>query len=516
MAPVLGIDLGTSYSSIAVCTPAGVEVFRDAAGQYAQPSIVSYQPGQKPLVGWPARERLLTDPENTIYSFKRLLGRQFNTPEVKIASSGFPYRVVEGPTGQVMVKAAGSRMTIPSIAAELLGYLKRTGEARLGHPVMEVVVTVPATFDEVQRESVHVACQLAQLKARRVINEPTAAALAFGYGRSYSGRVAVYDFGGGTFDFTVLEVQGDLFRVLGSGGDSFLGGDDVDQALAKSLASQFWHFSRVDLTKSVVEWQRLLFACERAKRELSLQPSARIMLPDVALRAEGPVHLDVWVTRDMLERVMRDLLDRSLQVCADTLGDAGLTPAQVDSVILVGGTTLMPVVRDAVQRYFGRVPDTRMDPLSAVASGAAIQGLMLVGATQALAGGVSPPLLVDVVPHSVGLATSDTSFERVIGKNAVIPAEQTCTVTTWQDNQEEMVLRVFQGEAMEARNNVLVGEVRLGGLPPGPRGAVSVEVTVAVDADGRVKVTARQPDSGRVKVAKLKLVIDDESPGDGP
>lgn len=505
--PIIGIDLGTTFSSVGLATPSGVTILQDDAGRVSQPSMVAYHAEGPPMVGHAAMERLITDPDNTIYSFKRLLGKKFDAPVVKIACTGYPYHVVEGPTGQPLIKAAGRRMPVHVIAADLLMHLKAMAEKRIGCELENAVVTVPANADQLQRDATQAACELAHLRVRRFINEPTAAALAFGYGHSVRGTIAIYDFGGGTFDFSILEVEDGVFRVLSTAGDSFLGGDDIDTAMARHISNDYWRNTGIDLTKSHVSWQGLVWACERAKRELSFQPTSRLYVENVALRATGPVHLDYTISRQDLESVAQEIVGRTLTICDEALQAASLATGQVQSVVLVGGTTLMPMVRNAVMQHFQLVPDTRMDPLTAVAAGAAIHAMTLKS-TVAVPAASPAPLLLDVTSHSVGIATAGIPYQRVLHKNMPVPAENTVSLATWMDSQTEMVIHVYQGEHDNTTANVQVGEVTIRDLPAAPAGQLCVEVTVEVDTDGRVKLTVRQSDTGRVQVARWALVSD--------
>ncbi|MEW5854770.1 MAG: Hsp70 family protein [Myxococcota bacterium] len=503
MQPVLGIDLGTSYSCVTTGVGDKVRILMDAAGRSTLPSIVNYKLGVPPMVGYPAQERLITDPENTVYSFKRLLGRRFDSAEARLASASVPYRVLEGPNGECLISVCGVSIPVHQVATDVLVHLKAVAEAELQQRADEAVICVPASFDEIQRESTEVACRNAGIYVRRIINEPTAAALAFGYGKHGSGRVAVYDFGGGTFDFTVLEIQQSFFRVLATAGDQYLGGDDFDQALAKAVANLFWHQTKVEISSTqVAEWQRLVFACERAKRELSEKESTQIQLPGVAYRASGRVDLDITVTRQILEEAGAELLQRSLDVCRDALASAGLQPKDLSSVVMVGGTTLMPIVRKRVAEFFGRTPDTRMNPMTAVAEGAAIQAM---AADVSALTNPNMPLLVDVCPHTVGVEVAGFKFEPVITKNTPLPIEEVRTIHTHRDGQTEIRVRVYQGEAPDVRNNRFVGELRIKDLPLGPAGTVGVEVTFEVDVGGRLNVTARQVGSGKMDAVRFRL-----------
>ncbi|MEW5850840.1 MAG: Hsp70 family protein [Myxococcota bacterium] len=506
MASVVGIDLGTSYSSVATCSSERVGILADDEGQAALPTVVAYRAGQPPLVGRAARPFLVTDPENTVYSFKRLMGRRMGTPEVRVACAAHPFRVVEGPAGQAVVKVAGTQLAIPQVAADVLRHLKGLAEARLGHEVRDVCITVPANFDDVQREATDVACRLARLNARRILNEPTAAAMAFGYGANLKGRIAVYDFGGGTFDFTILEAEGPLLRVLATAGDPFLGGDDVDLALARAVARHFWRTHDIELQHHVVSWQRLVMACEELKRTLSVAEVAPLHLPEMASGPHGPIALDLVITRPMLEEAAAEHVARSLHVCQDVLDMASVPPSSLDAVVLVGGTTLMPAVRNAVQRYFGQAPDTRMDPLAAVAAGAAIQGMILQGGHWRTGTAATlPTLLLDVTPHSLGIETPQHGFLPVIARNTPIPVEQVRTFFTSMDGQTELTLRVYQGESTDARENTYIGELRLVDLPPSAEGEVAVEVTFEIDVGGRIHLSARHVGSGKVCSARLRL-----------
>jgi molecular chaperone DnaK len=504
MAMPVGIDIGTTNSRVAVVANGQVSILLDDAGEYSQPSVISFPAKGPPLVGFPAQALQATDPENTVHSFKRLLGRPFDSPEVRLARAAQCYNITSGPAGLPVVTVRGQPLAIPQLSAHMLRHMKGIAERRLGRPVTDAVITVPANFDELQREAMLVACQLARVNVTRIINEPTAAALAFGYNQGLSARVGIYDFGGGTFDFSILEIRGSVFRVLATGGDPYLGGDDFDLALATYVSNRVWQATRHQLNRQADVFQRLVRGCEHAKKALSFQPSARLLVPDVSYGPGGPIHLDMVVAQHELEEVTWPGVQRSFEVCQEVLKDAGLTPHSLDGVALVGGTTLMPLVRTAVARFFGKQPDTRMDPLSTVAAGAAIQAAIASpepGDTHE----ASRSLLVDVASHSLGVEAAGGRFEPVIVRNTPVPSEHVRTFLTTVDGQATFCLRVFQGEAALVKDNLFLGELWVRDLPPRPAGQVSVEVTFALDVGGRLTLTARQLETGVVSVAQLRL-----------
>jgi len=500
----IGIDLGTSYSSVAVVRDGAPEVLSDDEGLASTPSVVAFPVDAGILVGTPARARLVNDPFNTIYSAKRLIGRRMDDPDTRLAIASFPYNVVEGPNGHPVVEVRGERVSLPEISAYLLRAMKKMAEARLGHPVDKAVITVPANFNDAQRESTRIAGRIAGLDVLRIINEPTAVALAYAYGRGFNKVIAVYDFGGGSFDFTVLELRDNLFRVIATAGDIFLGGDDFDAAMATAVANSFWKQTGIELRNDVVEWQRLLFACEAVKRVLSTQPQSRLKLASVAHTAKGSLDLSAKVTRELFNSLSIDLVRRTFAVCDRVFADAKMRARDVDEVILAGGSTFVPLVRASVEQYFGRPPRIEVDPETAVALGAAIQAASLMAKPKPEP---SPDqaVLLDVLPHSIGIVTAGRRTEKVLQRNMSIPVEQSRVFSTSKDNQREVKIRIVQGEAELAAENTPLGELVITGLRPAPKGEVKILVTFEVDTNGILNVTARDRDSGRLCKRSVKV-----------
>ena len=500
----IGIDLGTSYTSVAVVRNGAPEVLADATGETMQPSVVAFPQEGGILVGKQARERLVTDPYNTVYSAKRLIGRRVSDPDTRIAIAGFPYRVIEGPNGHPVVEIRSERISIPEVAAYILRAMKKVAESNLQQPVDKAVITVPANFNDAQRESTRIAGRIAGLDVIRIINEPTAASLAYGYGRGLNRLVAVYDFGGGTFDFTLLELRDRVYRVISTAGDMFLGGDDFDEVLATAVANSFWKQTGIELRHDVVEWQRLLFACESVKRELSVKAQAPLKVLRVAHTAKGALDLSAGVTRELFNSLCIDLVRRSFAVCDRALEDAKLRAEDIEDVVLVGGTTHVPLVRASVEQYFGKQPRTEVNPDTAVALGAAIQAaaLMAQATPQPRA---AHTVLLDVLPHSIGIVTAGNRVEKVLERNMAIPVEQSRVFSTSRDGQTEVKIRIVQGEAPLADENTPLGDLVVAGLRPTGRGEVQVLVTFEVDTNGILNVTARDRDSGRICKKSVKV-----------
>jgi molecular chaperone DnaK len=500
----IGIDLGTSYSSVAVVRRGVPEVLADANGNTAQPSVVAFPAEGGILVGIPARERLVIDPYNTIYSAKRLIGRRVDDPDTRLAIAGFPYNVIEGPNGHPIIEIRGERISIPEISAYVLRALKKIAEARLQLPVDKAVITVPANFNDAQRESTRIAGRIAGLDVIRIINEPTAASLAYGYGRGLNKFAAIYDFGGGTLDFTLLELRDRVYRVISTAGDMFLGGDDFDEVLATAIANSFWKQTGIELRKDVVEWQRLLFSCEAVKRRLSQEPQSLLQVPRVAHTARGTLDISAVVTQELFNSLCIDLVRRSFAVCDRVFEDAKLRPEDIDDVILVGGTTFIPLVRRSVEQYFGKPPRTDLNPETAVALGAAIQAaaLMAVATPHPSA---TQTVLLDVLPHSIGIVTAGNLMEKVLERNMSIPVEQSRVFSTSRDGQTEVKIRIIQGESPRADENTPLGELVVSNLRPAPRGTVEVLVTFEVDTNGILNVTALDRDSGRICKKSVKV-----------
>jgi molecular chaperone DnaK len=511
METAIGIDLGTSYSSVAVVRDGVPEVLTDSEGTSTLPSVVAFPGEGGILVGKPARERLVTDPYNTVYSAKRLIGRRLDDPETRLAIAGFPYNVSEGPNGHPVIEIRNERVSVPEVSAYVLRLMKKIAEARLHKPVDKAVITVPANFNDSQRESTRIAGRIAGLDVIRIINEPTAASLAYGYGRGMNKYVAVYDFGGGTFDFTLLELRDSVYRVISTAGDMFLGGDDFDDALASAVANSFWKQTSIELRNDVVEWQRLLFACEAVKRELSSEQSVDLKVPKVAHTAKGALDITAAVSRDLFNSLCFDLVRRSFAVCDRALDDAKLRPEDVDDVVLVGGTTYVPLVGASVEQYFGKAPHIEVAPETAVALGAAIQAnaLMAAPTPQPMA---HQTVLLDVLPHSIGIVVAGGFVDKVLERNMAIPVEQSRVFSTSKDGQQEVTIRIVQGESRRADENTPLGEVVVSELRSAPRGEVEVLVTFEVDTNGILNVTALDRDSGRIckKSVKVSGELDDD------
>jgi molecular chaperone DnaK len=508
----IGIDLGTTTSSVAAVSAGMPEILTDSEGKAIVPSVVAFPAEGGILVGHAARERLVTDPFNTVYSAKRLIGRRLDDPETRLAVAAFPYAVTEGPNGHPVIEIRNERISVPEASAYVLRAMKKIAEARLGTTVDKAVITVPANFNDSQRESTRIAGRIAGLDVIRIINEPTAAALAFGYGRGLDRRVAIYDFGGGTFDFSVLELKDRVYRVISTAGDMFLGGDDLDEALAAAVANSFWKQTGIELRNDVVEWQRLLFACEGLKQRLSSELAGELKVVGVAHTAKGALDISATVTRDLFNSLCIDLVRRSFAVCDRALDDAKLRPEDIDDVILVGGTTYVPLVRASVEQYFGKAPHIEVAPETAVALGAAIQAAALL-AEPTPEPDLSQTVLLDVLPHSIGIVVAGGFVDKVLDRNMAIPVEQSRVFSTSRDGQNEVRIRIVQGEARRAEENTPLGELVVSGLRPAPRGEVEVLVTFEVDTNGILNVTALDRDSGRICKQSVKVSgeLDDDS-----
>ena len=500
----VGIDLGTSYSTVAAVVDGRPQVLADADGCEVQPSVVAFVPDGSALVGNPAREQLAIDPYNTIYSAKRLIGRRMDDPDARIAINSLPYTVVAGPNDHPIIRVRGERVSIPEVSAYVLRMMKKIAETQLGRPVDKAVITVPANFNDAQRESTRIAGRIAGLDVIRIINEPTAAALAYGYGRGLNRLVAIYDFGGGTFDFTLLEVRGLIFRVISTAGDMFLGGDDFDEALATAVSNSFWKQTGIELRKDVVEWQRVLLACEASKRVLSSSSDAELHVGQVAHTREGVLDLSATINRDLFNSLCFDLVRRSFAVCERALSDAKIRPEDIDDVIMVGGTTYIPLVRASVEQFFARRPRNEVSAATAVALGAAIQAYSLMAAPTPKAAS-QQTILLDVLPHSIGIIAAGGIVERVLERNMAIPVEQSRVFSTSRANQTDLKIRIVQGESRRADENTMLGELVVDGLRPAPRGEVEVLVTFEVDTNGILNVTARDRDSGRIYKKSVKV-----------
>ena len=496
MAKVIGIDLGTTNSCLAISENGQTKVIENAEGARTTPSIVAYVDGGEILVGAPAKRQAVTNPRNTIYAVKRLIGRRFEDAEVQKDIDKLPFEIVKAPNGDAWVKVQDNELSPPQVSAEILRKMKQAAEAHLGEAVTEAVITVPAYFNDSQRQATKDAGRIAGLEVKRIINEPTAAALAFGMDKAAQGdrKIAVYDLGGGTFDISIIEiadVDGDKqFEVLATNGDTFLGGEDFDQRLINYIIDEFKKEQGIDLTKDVMALQRLKEAAEKAKIELSSGQQTDINLPYITMDATGPKHLALKVTRAKFESLVEDLIARSIEPCRTAIKDAGLSVNEIDDVILVGGQTRMPKVQDAVKDFFGKEPRKDVNPDEAVAVGAAIQG-------EVLSGGRSDVLLLDVTPLSLGIETMGGIMTKLIQKNTTIPTKANQTFSTAEDNQNAVTIHVLQGERERASANKSLGQFNLGDIAPAPRGMPQIEVTFDIDANGILHVSALDKGTGK-------------------
>jgi molecular chaperone DnaK len=498
MAKVIGIDLGTTYSCVAVVEDGQPKVIPNKGGYRTTPSVVGFEEGGRRLVGQLAKRQMVTNPKNTIYASKRLIGRKFDSPEVKKALASYPYEIIEGPHADVRVQAGGQEFSLPEIGAMVLQEMRRVAEEYLGEPAKEAVITVPAYFNDGQRSATKDAGRIAGLDVLRIINEPTAAALAYGYGKKLDETVAIYDLGGGTFDISILEISEGVFEVISTAGDTYLGGDDFDDRIIDYLSETFQQTEGVNLRRDKMALQRLKDSAEKAKIELSTALQTEINLPFIAMGDKGPLHLNLALTRQKLEELTADLVERTVSICQKTLEAAGLTKEDIDEVILVGGQTRMPKVQEVVQKFFNRPPRKGVHPDEVVAVGAAIQGHVL-SATSAPGQehAAEDLLLLDVTPMSLGIATFGGFFTRVIERNTTIPTHASHIFTTAADNQASVKIHVLQGESDRAADNELLGEFMLTGIRPAKRGEPEVEVTFDIDSDGIVSVSAKDLDTGQ-------------------
>ncbi len=484
MGKVIGIDLGTTNSCVSIMSGGEPVVIANAEGARTTPSVVAITEKGERLVGQIAKRQAITNPENTIFSVKRLMGRKFRSQQVTDAAKRLPYKISEGDNGDAHVELRGKRYSPPEISAMILQKMRQTAEDYLGEKVTEAVVTVPAYFDDSQRQATKDAGQIAGLNVLRIINEPTAAALAYGLDKKKDERVAVYDLGGGTFDVSILEIGDGVFEVKSTNGDTYLGGDDFDQRVMDWLVDEFKKDQGIDLRKDRMALQRLKEAAERAKIELSSSQETEINLPFVTADANGPKHLVVKLTRAKLEQLVDDLIQRSIEPCKKALSDAGVSARDIHEIVLVGGMTRMPKVIQAVKEFFGKEPHRGVNPDEVVAIGAGIQGGVLKGE-------VKDVLLLDVTPLSLGIETLGGVFTKLIERNTTVPTKKSQVFSTAADNQTAVTIRVFQGEREMANDNKLLGQFDLVGIPAAPRGMPQVEVTFDIDANGIVHVSAK-------------------------
>jgi molecular chaperone DnaK len=497
MAKVIGIDLGTTNSCVSVMEGGTPKVIENAEGARTTPSIVAFAKDGERLIGQPAKRQAVTNPENTIFAVKRLIGRRFDDPMTKKDMGLVPYTIVKGKTGDAWVKAGGEDYSPSQISAFTLQKMKETAEAYLGETVTQAVITVPAYFNDAQRQATKDAGQIAGLEVLRIINEPTAAALAYGLEKNDGKTIAVYDLGGGTFDISVLEIGDGVFEVKSTNGDTFLGGEDFDATIVEFLAAEFKKQEGIDLTSDKLALQRLREAAEKAKIELSSAATTEVNLPFITADATGPKHLVKAITRADLEKMVESLIKRTLEPCKKALKDAGVTAAKIDEVVLVGGMTRMPRVREVVKDFFGKEPHTGVNPDEVVAMGAAIQAGVLQG-------DVKDVLLLDVTPLSLGIETLGGVFTRMIDRNTTIPTKKSQTYSTADDNQNAVTIRVFQGEREMAADNKMLGNFDLIGIPPAPRGVPQIEVTFDIDANGIVSVHAKDKGTGKEQQIKIQ------------
>ncbi|MBK7161227.1 MAG: molecular chaperone DnaK [Sphingomonadales bacterium] len=497
MAKVIGIDLGTTNSCVAVMEGGQPKVIENAEGARTTPSIVAFAKDGERLIGQPAKRQAVTNPDNTIYAVKRLIGRRFDDPMTKKDMELVPYNIVKGKNGDAWVKAGGEDYSPSQISAFTLQKMKETAEAYLGETVTQAVITVPAYFNDAQRQATKDAGQIAGLEVLRIINEPTAAALAYGLDKDENKTIAVYDLGGGTFDISVLEVGDGVFEVKSTNGDTFLGGEDFDSKLVEFLAADFQKAEGIDLTKDKLALQRLKEAAEKAKIELSSAQTTEVNLPFITADQNGPKHLVKNISRADLEKLVDDLIKRTLEPCKKALADAGLKADAIDEVVMVGGMTRMPKVREVVKAFFGKEPHVGVNPDEVVAMGAAIQAGVLQG-------DVKDVLLLDVTPLSLGIETLGGVFTRMIDRNTTIPTKKSQVYSTADDNQNAVTIRVFQGEREMAADNKLLGNFDLVGIPPAPRGVPQIEVTFDIDANGLVSVTAKDKGTGKEQQIKIQ------------
>jgi molecular chaperone DnaK len=497
MGKVIGIDLGTTNSCVAVMDGKTPKVIENAEGMRTTPSIVAFSDDGERLVGQPAKRQGVTNPERTIFAVKRLIGRRYDDPMVEKDKKLVPYKIVKASNGDAWVEADGKTYSPSQVSAFILQKMKETAEAHLGQKVDQAVITVPAYFNDAQRQATKDAGKIAGLEVLRIINEPTAAALAYGLDKSKSGTIAVYDLGGGTFDISILEIGDGVFEVKSTNGDTFLGGEDFDMRLVNYLADEFQKEQGINLRNDKLALQRLKEAAEKAKIELSSTTQTEINLPFITADQSGPKHLTMKLTRAKFEALVSDLIEKTIEPCRKALKDAGLTAGEVGEVVLVGGMIRMPKIQEMVKQFFGKEPHKGVNPDEVVAIGAAIQAGVLQG-------DVKDVLLLDVTPLSLGIETLGGVFTRIIDRNTTIPTKKGQVFSTAEDNQNAVTIRVFQGEREMAADNKMLGQFDLMGIPPSPRGMPQIEVTFDIDANGIVNVSARDKATGKEQQIRIQ------------
>lgn len=497
MSKILGIDLGTTNSCMAIMDGKDGKVLENREGARTTPSMVAFTTKDERLVGTPAKRQAVTNPEGTLFAIKRLIGRRFNDKMVERDKELVPYHIVSGENGDAWVEVHGKKYAPAQISAFVLQKLKEDAESYLGEKITEAIITVPAYFDDAQRQATRDAGKIAGLEVMRIINEPTAAALAYGMDQKKSGMIAVYDLGGGTFDVSILEIGDGVFEVKSTNGDTFLGGEDFDARVMDYLADEFKKEQGIDLRQDRMALQRLKEAAEKAKIELSSATSTDVNLPFITADASGPKHLNITLTRAKLELLVEDLLQRTKGPMEKALKDAGVSTSQIDEVILVGGMTRMPKVQEIVKNFFGKEPHKGVNPDEVVAMGAAIQGGVLKG-------DVKDVLLLDVTPLSLGIETLGGVFTRLIDRNTTIPTKKSQVFSTAEDGQTAVTIRVFQGEREMARDNKLLGQFDLVGIPPAPRGMPQIEVSFDIDANGIVNVSAKDKATNKEQTIRIQ------------